>query len=65
MNHLDGAAATSDVRRAVDVVVIGTGAGGAVAAATLAEAGARVLLLEEGAYHRTEEFSGHPPDMSC
>ncbi|MEB2284623.1 MAG: hypothetical protein B6D46_00550 [Polyangiaceae bacterium UTPRO1] len=63
MNHLDGAAATSDVRRAVDVVVIGTGAGGAVAAATLAEAGARVLLLEEGAYHRTEEFSGHPPEM--
>jgi choline dehydrogenase-like flavoprotein len=63
MNLLDGAAVTSDVQRVADVIVLGTGAGGAVAAAKLAEAGARVLLLEEGAYHRTGEFSGHALEM--
>ena len=31
-----------------DVLVIGTGAGGASAAATLADAGVDVLMLEEG-----------------
>jgi choline dehydrogenase-like flavoprotein len=40
-----------------DVVVIGTGAGGAVAGALLAEAGYSVLFVEEGAYHRTESFN--------
>lgn len=40
MAVLDGARVTCDIQRAVDVVVVGTGAGGAVAAATLAKAGA-------------------------
>ena len=39
-----------------DVLVIGTGAGGASAAATLADAGVDVLMLEEGPYV--------PPPMS-
>lgn len=43
-------------RVAADVVVIGTGAGGAVAAARLAEAGYRVVMLEAGAWHRREDF---------
>ena len=43
-------------RVAADVVVIGTGAGGAVAAARLAEAGFRVVMLEAGAWHRREDF---------
>jgi choline dehydrogenase-like flavoprotein len=63
MPVLDGASATRDVQRAADAVVVGTGAGGAVVAATLAEAGAGVLLLEEGAYHRTAEFNARPLDM--
>lgn len=39
-----------------DVVVIGSGAGGAVVAAELAEGGLDVIVLEEGGHHRTETF---------
>ena len=45
----------------VDVVVVGSGAGGAMAARTLARAGLSVVVLEEGRRHGVEEFrSGHP-----
>jgi choline dehydrogenase-like flavoprotein len=40
-----------------DVIVIGTGAGGAVAAARFAEAGKRVILLEAGEFVRSDEFT--------
>jgi choline dehydrogenase-like flavoprotein len=40
-----------------DVVVIGTGAGGAVVGAELAEAGRDVLFVEEGGYHPTSSFN--------
>jgi choline dehydrogenase-like flavoprotein len=41
-----------------DVVVVGTGAGGAVVAKELAEAGAAVVMLEEGRYFDRSEFTG-------
>ena len=40
-----------------EVVVVGTGAGGAVVGAELAESGRDVLFVEEGAYHPTASFS--------
>lgn len=47
-----------------DVCVIGTGAGGAVVAAELAEGGMRVVMLEEGEHVPTAEFNARPRDMS-
>jgi choline dehydrogenase-like flavoprotein len=46
-----------------DVCVIGTGAGGAPVARALAEAGARVTVLEEGAPHPPETLTSRPRDM--
>ena len=43
-------------REQVDVVVIGSGAGGAPVAAVLAEAGARVVVLEKGPYYTSRDF---------
>jgi choline dehydrogenase-like flavoprotein len=40
-----------------DVVVVGTGAGGAVVARELAEAGHAVVLIEEGEYYTRSDFS--------
>jgi choline dehydrogenase-like flavoprotein len=40
-----------------DVVVVGTGAGGAVVAKELAEQGLAVLMLEEGEYHQRQDFT--------
>ncbi len=46
-----------------DVCVIGAGAGGAVAAAELAEGGARVVLLEQGPEHDPDRFTARPLEM--
>ena len=46
-----------------DVCVIGTGAGGAPVAQQLAEAGARVVLLEEGDLIAPESLTGRPREM--
>jgi choline dehydrogenase-like flavoprotein len=46
-----------------DVVVVGSGAGGAPIAAELAEAGFDVVVLEEGAYYQTRDFTADTSQM--
>lgn len=41
-----------------DVVIVGTGAGGAAAARVLAASGLAVVMLEEGAFHTRADFHG-------
>jgi len=52
-----------DLHLDADVCVVGSGAGGAAAAAILAEAGLDVIVLEEGGYFRTEDYSANIPEM--
>ncbi|HEY0194310.1 MAG TPA: GMC family oxidoreductase [Kofleriaceae bacterium] len=46
-----------------DVVVVGSGAGGATVAAELAEAGFDVIVLEEGSYYQTRDFTADSTAM--
>jgi choline dehydrogenase-like flavoprotein len=46
-----------DVHETCDVVVVGSGAGGATMAAELADAELDVIVVEEGGHHTTESFS--------
>lgn len=48
---------TGDLRIEADVVVVGSGAGGGAAAAELAEGGLSVVVLEEGPFHSTLDFT--------
>ena len=45
----------------VDAVIVGSGAGGAVAARACAEAGLSVVVVEEGRQHSTAEFRRRQP----
>ena len=51
-----------DLVEQAEVVVVGTGAGGAVVAAELAERGLDVVMLEEGGYHTREDFTARPTE---
>lgn len=56
VNHLDASQFTQDQQFDTDIVIIGSGAGGGIAAEQLAQAGFKVLLLEEGAYYTRDHF---------
>jgi choline dehydrogenase-like flavoprotein len=51
----------SEARR-VDVLIVGSGAGGAVTALELARAGRQVLVLEEGDRHGLDDYGGAPTE---
>ena len=46
-----------------DIVIVGSGAGGATMAAELAEAGFEVIVLEEGSYYGTRDFTANTSAM--
>ncbi|WP_290618408.1 GMC family oxidoreductase N-terminal domain-containing protein, partial [Arsukibacterium sp. UBA4212] len=54
--HIDASQFTEDQHLEADIVIIGSGAGGGIAAEQLAQAGLKVLLLEEGAYYTHDDF---------
>jgi choline dehydrogenase-like flavoprotein len=54
---IQGTAVSGDVRERADVVVVGTGAGGATLAGYLAARGWDVVMLEQGGFFRAEDFS--------
>ncbi len=56
----DGREVEEDLELECEVLVIGTGAGGAAAAYELASRGHAVLMLEEGDFHRRSSFTGRP-----
>ena len=64
MTILRGRELTSPMSTSVDVVIIGSGAGGAVVARELARAGRSVLVLEEGGHHPQKEVAALSPSRA-
>ncbi|MCL6262970.1 GMC family oxidoreductase [Craterilacuibacter sp. RT1T] len=52
----DGALLTQDLQLDCDVAIVGSGAGGGISAEVLAQAGLKVLLIEEGALKSSTDF---------
>jgi choline dehydrogenase-like flavoprotein len=64
MTIIQGRELTAPMSTSVDVVVIGSGAGGAVVARELARAGRSVIVLEEGGYHPPKEYAKLSPSTA-
>lgn len=58
-------AVATDGRLTADVIIVGSGAGGAVAAARLAERGREVLVIEEGSLVGPQELTENEGDMTA
>jgi choline dehydrogenase-like flavoprotein len=61
---ITGRTLTAHVERRADAIVIGTGAGGAVSAALLAEAGYEVVILEAGPWCTRSDFTEDEPALT-
>lgn len=61
---IDGRSVDAPTELRADVVIVGSGAGGSVTAAVLAEAGLSVVVLEEGPHVRPEQYSAMRPSES-
>lgn len=61
MNVIEGSKVQGDTRYRADVVVIGSGAGGAVVARELTDEGFDVLVLEEGPWVPPSEYGMYRP----
>lgn len=59
---LDASTLTADRTLEADVVIVGTGAGGGVAAEILGKAGLRVLMVEEGPLKTSRDFKMREAD---
>jgi len=53
---IDASVLERDLTLEADVVIVGTGAGGGIAAETLSEAGLSVIMVEEGPLRTAREF---------
>jgi choline dehydrogenase-like flavoprotein len=61
-NVIDASMFTTDRTIEVDVVIVGTGAGGGIAAEILGKAGLRVLMVEEGPLKTSRDFKMREAD---
>ncbi|MBI5511978.1 MAG: GMC family oxidoreductase [Deltaproteobacteria bacterium] len=60
----NGRSVAGDLDLSTDVVIVGSGASGAVVAAELAEAGQKVVVLEEGGHHLPAAMGAMRPSES-
>lgn len=60
---VDSSTVEADVTLAADVCVVGSGAGGSVVAAELVAGGKSVVVLEEGHYWTSEDFTQREEEM--
>ena len=55
---ISGREITRPMKESADVCIVGSGCGGGASAKILAEAGKKVVLLEEGGYYTSADFDG-------
>lgn len=56
-DHIDGTQLTQSTTYEADVVIIGSGAGGGIAAEELTKAGKKVIIVEMGGFKSSSDFS--------